>query len=498
VPLGFRHAPWGRLDGVVHGIHRAVGRVDATVGDAVESTMRMHHRRRLRRIGWKSALDAPPGFAAPRGFAMRPDNAIEVLIDGAAALPRIAAAINASQQHVHLAGWYFSPEFALVRGAERVVLSELLRATAARGVDVRVLAWAGAPLPVFRPSRRTVAEAMRRLAAGSRVRVATDHRERPLHCHHEKLVLIDGAHAFIGGIDLTDLGGDRFDTGVHPFRRDVGWHDAAAYVQGPLVEDAEAHFATRWHEVTGDRLVVAASQPAGGVSAQLVRTVPERIYDAVPRGDFSILEAYTGALRAARRLVYLENQFLWSSEIVQILAEKLAHPPTESFRLLVVLPARPNNGADDTRGQLGVLSEADADQRLLACTLVATSDTDAEPVYVHAKIGIVDDQWLTLGSANVNEHSLFNDTEVNIVVHDAELARDTRQRLWAEHLELPRVDVSGDATSLIDEKWRPLAEEQRRRREANAPLTHRLVAIPGVSRRSRRLLGPIQSLLVDG
>jgi phosphatidylserine/phosphatidylglycerophosphate/cardiolipin synthase-like enzyme len=55
---------------------------------------------------------------------------------------------------------------------------------------------------------------------------------------------------------------------------------------------------------------------------------------------------------------------------------------------------------------------------------------------VHAKIGIVDDAWLTLGSANLNEHSLFNDTEMNVVTHDTALARQTRLRLWAEHLEL--------------------------------------------------------------
>ena len=62
----------------------------------------------------------------------------------------------------------------------------------------------------------------------------------------------------------------------------------------------------------------------------------------------------------------------------------------------------------------------------------------ADNIYIHAKIAIVDDNWLTLGSANLNEHSLFNDTEMNIVSHDHELARRTRLRLWAEHLELPR------------------------------------------------------------
>ena len=118
---------------------------------------------------------------------------------------------------------------------------------------------------------------------------------------------------------------------------------------------------------------------------------------------------------------------------------------------------------------------------------------------MHAKIGIVDDRWLTLGSANLNEHSLFNDTEVNIVTCDTDLARETRERLWAEHLERPADEVRGcDPRQLIDEAWKPIAVEQRRRRDRGEALTHRLVELPGVSRRSRRLTGPLTGLVVDG
>ena len=71
------------------------------------------------------------------------------------------------------------------------------------------------------------------------------------------------------------------------------------------------------------------------------------------------------------------------------------------------------------------LIEADDDNgRVLACTLYARSGKLADPVYIHAKIAIIDDQWFTLGSANLNEHSLFNDTEMNVVTHDPELARE--------------------------------------------------------------------------
>lgn len=205
----------------------------------------------------------------------------------------------------------------------------------------------------------------------------------------------------------------------------------------------------RWFEVTGERLVVGApGEHAGDLTVQVARTVPERIYDTVPRGDFSILEAYVGALRAARSLVYLENQFLWSSEIVEILADKLRNPPSDEFRMVVVLPAHPSTGADDTRGQLAVLSAADVDRRLLACTLVARGSGAAEAVYVHAKIGIVDDRWLTLGSANLNEHSLFNDTEVNLVIDDPALV------VWLGSLRTYQAARAWRVSVLVRSLWR--------------------------------------------
>ena len=88
---------------------------------------------------------------------------------------------------------------------------------------------------------------------------------------------------------------------------------------------------------------------------------------------------------------------------------------------------------------------------------------------MHAKVGIVDDRWLTVGSANLNAHSLLNDTEMNVVTDDAGLARDTRVRLWAEHLELdPDTVAAGDPSALVDEHWRPIAAEQLERRERDA------------------------------
>jgi phosphatidylserine/phosphatidylglycerophosphate/cardiolipin synthase-like enzyme len=469
------------------------------VAERVTEAICSHHRRRLRRVGWEAALDAPSGGWAAGDPSPRQGNKVEVLIDGAEALPRIAEELKRAESHVHIAGWYFSPDFALVRDGEPEVLRNLLAEVAER-VEVRVLVWAGAPLPLFRPSRRMVREMRERLTRRTKIQCSLDSHERPMHCHHEKTIVIDDRVAFVGGIDLTWESGDRHDTSDHPARATAGWHDACARIEGPAVGDVAEHFRMRWQEVTDETLPpVNPSQPAGDIELQIVRTVPERIYKAVPNGDFRILDSYVRALRAAERYIYLENQFLWSPEIAAVLKDKLADPPSPDFRLVVLLPAKPNSGSDDTRGVLGELIEADDNNgRLVTCTLYARAGTIHDQVYVHAKIGIIDDAWLTLGSANLNEHSLFNDTEMNIVTHDPELATQTRLRLWAEHLELPLDRLPADPIETIERYWKPISAEQLERRNAGRPLTHRLARLPNVSRRSGRFLGPLNGLLVDG
>jgi phosphatidylserine/phosphatidylglycerophosphate/cardiolipin synthase-like enzyme len=473
--------------------------VENWLGDRVTHAIRAHHRRRLRRLGWLRALEPPRGGWADGDPPPRRGNGVELLVDGASALPAIADELQRAASHVHIAGWYFTPEFALRRDTDPIVLRNLLAELAER-VEVRVLSWAGAPLPLFHPSRREVRRMRERLVRGTKIQCALDAKERPMHCHHEKTVVVDDRVAFVGGIDLTSEAGDRFDTSRHEARAAVGWHDAAMRIEGPAVADVAEHFRLRWEEVTGERLPAAsAPAPAGDVELQVVRTVPERIYRPLARGEFRILESYLRALLAADRLVYLENQFLWSPEIAQVLVDKVEHPPTPDFRLLLVLPAKPNNGNDDTRGVLADLIDADGDAgRVLACTLYARAGAVFDPVYVHAKIGIVDDEWLTLGSANLNEHSLFNDTEMNVVVHDPQLATRTRLSLWSEHLELPVDRIPADPVEAIDELWKPISEEQLRRRDAGEPLTHRLVLLPHVSRRTSRAAGPISGLFVDG
>jgi phosphatidylserine/phosphatidylglycerophosphate/cardiolipin synthase-like enzyme len=129
-------------------------RLDRAAGTWITSAVQAKHRWRLRRLGHR-ALAPPPGGWADDAPSPRAGNDLTVLIDGAEALAAMVKEIRSARTHVHATGWFMSPDFILEDSGEPVILRTFLAETAAR-VDVRVLLWAGAPVPVFRPSRRAV------------------------------------------------------------------------------------------------------------------------------------------------------------------------------------------------------------------------------------------------------------------------------------------------------------------------------------------------------
>jgi phosphatidylserine/phosphatidylglycerophosphate/cardiolipin synthase-like enzyme len=156
-------------------------------------------------------------------------------------------------------------------------------------------------------------------------------------------------------------------------------------------------------------------------------------------------------------------------EIVDALCRKLRDPPHDDFRLIVLLPAKPDNGQDDTRGQLAVLTAADGHAaRWLAVTVRSRHGDRTDPLDVDAKVPIVDDDGLSVGSADLNEHSLCNHTET-CVTDDTQLATAARRRLWAEHLECDETELGGEPVAVSDERWRPIAQDQLERSPDRRP-----------------------------
>ena len=208
-------------------------RLDSLIGDGVEAAVKAKHRRRLRRLGWDRRLE-PRRRCGRRATRRRATGCeLEVLIDGARRCPRWPARCAARKRYVHITGWHLAPHFELVRASTRerrsgALLAELAETGRRAGAGLG----RARPCPPFtRPARRSPRR-VENLVRGTRIRCETDPREHPFHCHHEKTIVIDGEVAFVGGIDLTDDAGDRFDSQAHDARRRLGWHDVATRCAG--------------------------------------------------------------------------------------------------------------------------------------------------------------------------------------------------------------------------------------------------------------------------
>src|SRR5436190_12779147 len=104
-----------------------ISQIDARVGDAIEATVRAKHRRRLRRLGWERALEPPDdGLWAAGDPPPREGCSLDVLVDGAQALPAIVEAMENARDFVHVTGWHLAPHFELVRDDPPVIVGELL------------------------------------------------------------------------------------------------------------------------------------------------------------------------------------------------------------------------------------------------------------------------------------------------------------------------------------------------------------------------------------
>jgi phosphatidylserine/phosphatidylglycerophosphate/cardiolipin synthase-like enzyme len=207
---------------------------------------------------------------------------------------------------------------------------------------------------------------------------------------------------------------------------------------------------------------------------QTLRTYPaiRPPYDFAPDGERSIARGYSKAVKRARRLIYLEDQYLWSSDVARLFAEALTEHP--DLHLVVVVPRVPDQeGAIASRPQMVGRWQAIQMCRSAGADRVHVFDVenhDGTPVYVHAKVCIVDDVWASVGSDNFNRRSWTHDSELSSGVLDTTrdpreprdpagtgdgarvFARDLRLALAREHLDLA-VDGTDDDAVLDPDRF---------------------------------------------
>ena len=365
-----------------------------------------------------SRLRAWSKVPAPRFMGA---NHIELLQGGDELFPRMCAAMDAAVSEIWLATYIFHDDPAAT------TIAQALKAAAARGVATHVV------VDGF-GSIGTMAR-VRKLFEGSAVRLEVF---RPLDRWyawlqpgqlrrlHQKLCVCDGATAFVGGVNLID---DRHDI-------NHGWMDAprldySVAITGPLAAAvhataramwARAHLWRGWREEV--RQIARSSRPVGEAMA-LMRQLrgalrPEDVPDPRPmRAAFlvrdnlrqrrAIERSYVEAIRHARRRVDLAVPYFY---------------PGRMFRRALRQAAK--------RGvQVRLLLQGKVDYRIAALAAHALYDElrfhgvriyEYTPAFLHAKVAVVDDDWATVGSSNIDPLSLLLNLEANVVVRDADFS----------------------------------------------------------------------------
>lgn len=397
-----------------------------------------------------------PAFAA--------GNAVDVLIHGAAYFDALAAEVAAlgAGDHLFFTDWRGDPDERM--RPEGPTVREVFTAAARRGVVVKGLVWRSHldTLQFSEEENQHLGEAIEQ-AGGE---VLLDQRVRLGGSHHQKMVLLRRPGdpvadvAFVGGIDLchsrrddADHAGDPQAVRMNPRYGDrPPWHDLQLRIHGPAVAALDTTFRERWRDRAGvdtnsplawlvDRIRRAdmtagplpeqppPPPPAGPHAVQVLRTYPDgrRVYDFAPRGERSIARGYTKALRNARRLIYLEDQYLWSRQVAELVAAALRANP--DLHLVAVVPRYP-----DVDGRLSLTANLVGRQQALeVCrradpARVHVYDVEnhrGTAVYVHAKVCVIDDVWACAGSDNFNRRSWTHDSELACAVLDE--ARDPRE-----------------------------------------------------------------------
>lgn len=409
----------------------------------------------------------------PDGRAWSEGNLVTPLIHGKAYFTALAERVSQMRPGDLLVfvDWRGDPDERLT-GEPGSEVASLFAAAARRGVDVRGLIWRSHwdRLAFSADENRHLGEDIN--AAGGEC--VLDMRVRLGGSHHQKFVVLRHPGrpeldiAFLGGIDLchsrrddaTHAGDPQPQTMAKAYGPRPPWHDVQLALTGPVVGDVETVFRERWEDpqalsrspirrtldaVRGDRphrRPLPPQQPdpapAGPHPVQLLRTYGHRLggYPFAPRGERSVARAYAKAFARAERLIYLEDQYLWSEEVGAVIVAALRRAP--DLRFVAVLPHQPDQDGTVSYAP-NLVSRARLLDRIHAAApgrvgVYGIENADGTPVYVHAKVCVVDDEWVTVGSDNFNRRSWTHDSELSAAVAHPDFARDLRQELAREHL----------------------------------------------------------------
>lgn len=427
-----------------------------------------------------------------------------VLIDAEHYYSAFCQAALRARRHIYISGWQFDTQARLLRPDPAAppphpiellpFLNHLCEVNPA--LEIYITAWDYSV--VYALEREWLQKLKFDFQSHSRVHFEFLNHPNPGGCHHQKLAIIDGRVAFVGGLDLCD---SRWDTRRHrkndPARIDTHgkpykpFHDIQVGLEGPVVQALEQAFLDGWGMAGGLSLEPARQAGPGSNGASAPARSPEEPESllgeigvplggrrvAVSRTEWTdgaqvigeIQALFERAILAAERLIYIETQYFTSKALAEALYYRLADPARSKLQVVLVMP----DGADSPKEDFVLGNRQRAVRRFVADVarhfghefrlLMSSEATDDEPcpaTFIHSKLMIVDDEFLTIGSANFTNRSLRIDREVNVAwqalleqgegaAHLTESIRALRASLLAEHAGVEDEELFRDIDGLI-------------------------------------------------
>jgi phosphatidylserine/phosphatidylglycerophosphate/cardiolipin synthase-like enzyme len=387
------------------------------------------------------------------------DNAA-ILIDGGPYFAHLEDALRQAERSILIIGWDFDGRIRLrpdVDDGQSPPLGELLRSLveARPDLEIRILVWSVAV--VHAPGAATPLLLGAEWQDHPRIRLKLDTRHPIYAAHHQKIVCIDGTLAFVGGIDLTVR---RWDRPEHqpddPARLSPegvpysAVHDIQMVVDGGAAKAVCALARDRWRKATGEILEGCppreALWPSGlradfvNASVGIARTCPAWGNEPAVQ---EVAALTVDALRAARKVIYIEAQYMTAPYVGDVLAESLARPHGPE---IIVLMTHSSRGVLErlvmgrNRDRLiRRLKRADRFSRLRIWYPQIETQDGPHQVLVHSKLIIADDVFIRVGSSNLNNRSIGLDTECDLAIEakdqaDCSTIARVRNELLAEHL----------------------------------------------------------------
>jgi phospholipase D1/2 len=349
-----------------------------------------------------------------------------------------------ARRYLLLAGWQFDSDVRLLRGQEakkaplQLQFLKFLDALCERTpeLEIYVLAWDFSA--VFSLEREWFQEILFNWSTNERVHFRFDNIHAAGATHHQKFVIVDGSIAFVGGMDIcSSRWDDRHHAHDNPERVDVDgrtygcYHDIQTYHTGPVVKELLDIFVQRWVDSGAEALKLPTAD--GEISFDPAQAIPlptNRV--AVSRTQAATFQTrrpqiqeirrlFMDAIMSADQFIYLENQYFSSQAIYWSLISRMALPDRPRLQIIMMLPDRLPFTEELFLGlpQVKMLrSLAQVAQRtghrLSVYSSAVIDEGSRKMTFIHSKLLLVDDRFLTIGSANATNRSMGLDTELNV------------------------------------------------------------------------------------